>query len=68
MGTLTCNRCGATAEGEDFGEADASIDHSLGLKIGRPCSGKESDLVYDGSYKTTIDESESPRKKPKRGD
>ena len=52
MGKLTCQRCGATSEGATFEEADALIDHAIGQSKGRPCGGKESDLVWDG--KTVI--------------
>ena len=71
MGKLSCQRCGATAEGETFEEADERIDHALGLSKGRPCSGKQSDLIWEGSSekrKVTVDveditESESPKMK-----
>ena len=49
MGQLSCKRCGAHAEGDTRDEADAKIDHSLGQKIGRPCSGNQKDLDWDGS-------------------
>ncbi len=49
MGTLSCKRCGATAEGSDQKEADDRIDHSRGSMIGFPCSGNQQDLVWDGT-------------------
>ncbi|MCH7590546.1 hypothetical protein IIB34_05875 [PVC group bacterium] len=48
MGQLSCNRCGATAEGDTQEQADVLIDHARGQMIGRPCSGKQSDLVWNG--------------------
>ncbi|HKZ42772.1 MAG TPA: hypothetical protein VJ044_17545 [Candidatus Hodarchaeales archaeon] len=76
MGKLTCQRCGATAEGDSFDEADARIDHALGLSKGRPCSGKTSDLVWNTknveaeitSDVTSDDDSDSskPKKQTKR--
>ena len=48
MTKLECNRCGATAEGKTFAEADSAIDHSRGLSIGRPCTGDPAQLVWDG--------------------
>lgn len=49
MGQLSCKRCGAQAEGATRKEADDKIDHSLGQKIGRPCSGNQKDLDWDTS-------------------
>ncbi|MCK5600936.1 hypothetical protein KAR91_03645 [Candidatus Pacearchaeota archaeon] len=46
MGVLECKRCFAKATGSDRKEADDRIDHAIGLRIGRPCSGKQSDLVW----------------------
>ena len=78
MGKLSCRRCGASAEAGSQEEADAIIDHARGQMIGRPCSGKESDLVWEGSTTTTntgtarvvTETEESPtktKKKPKKG-
>ncbi len=47
MGKLSCKRCGATAEADSQEEADELIDHARGVMIGRPCSGKQSDLVWE---------------------
>jgi len=73
MGKLTCLRCRAQAEAETREEADAKIDHALGRIIGRPCSGKESELQWDGATsvpkrETVVVEevTEKPKKKPKR--
>ncbi|KKN37572.1 hypothetical protein LCGC14_0762120 [marine sediment metagenome] len=51
MGTLSCQRCGAQAEGNTQKEADDKIDHARGQMIGRPCSGKQSDLRWTDSQK-----------------
>ena len=79
MGTLSCQRCGAQAEGNTEKEADDKIDHARGQMIGRPCSGKQSDLRWTGSQKReerpeiavaeNITESKSSKKtkKSKRG-
>lgn len=72
MGTLTCQRCGATAEGKTFADADEIIDHAVGLIRGRPCSGKESDLTFDNKSiepeisTDTNSDSDSTTKKSKR--
>lgn len=70
MGKLTCQRCGATAEGETFADADELIDHAVGLIRGRPCSGKESDLTFDNKSIepeiSTNSDSDSTTKKSKR--
>ena len=78
MGQLSCNRCGATAEGDTQEQADVLIDHARGQMIGRPCSGKQSDLVWDGAKAEpkkivsvevevpTTSESDSSTKKPKK--
>ena len=78
MGQLSCNRCGAKAEADTQENADVLIDHARGQMIGRPCSGKQSDLVWDGSKTAkhvvvnvvepkaeTVSDSDSPTKKPK---
>lgn len=62
MGTLTCQRCFATAEGNTQEEADANIDHAIGQMIGRPCSGNNSDLKWTGSQKATTET--TPREAP----
>jgi len=76
MGQLSCNRCGATAEADTQEDADVLIDHALGQKIGRPCSGKQSDLVWSSVTRGTVvkhdshtsdtTESDSPTIKPKK--
>jgi len=75
MGKLTCSRCFAIAEAESQEEADALIDHARGQMIGRPCSGKESDLHWDGRSGTSLRATviveeevaeEKPKKKSKR--
>lgn len=77
MGILSCKRCFATAEGNTQAEADDAIDHARGQMIGRPCSGKQEDLVWEGSNTTTAtarvvtETVESPtktKKKSKRGE
>lgn len=69
MGTLTCQRCGATSEGKSFEDADDIIDHAVGLVRGRPCSGKDSDLVWDTKdvdVEISDDNSDSDSTKPKK--
>lgn len=58
MGTLNCQRCGATAEGNTQEEADEKIDHARGQMIGRPCEGKQSDLSWTGG---TVRETDAPK-------
>ena len=76
MGKLICSRCFAEAEADSQEEADALIDHARGQMIGRPCSGKQSDLVWEGAStpakqeeiiatETITTESDSPTK-PKK--
>jgi len=73
MGVLSCQRCGATAEGETFEQADERIDHAVGLSKGRACSGKTSDLIWNGA-KTLAEhpepdelvDTESDSSKPKK--
>lgn len=59
MGTLTCQRCGATSEGLTFEDADVLIDHAVGQSRGRPCAGKESDLIWDGKTVLNADDDET---------
>ena len=51
MGQLSCNRCGAKADGASQAEANEKIDHARGQMIGRPCDGKDSDCVWNGASK-----------------
>ena len=48
MTLLECKYCGATAEADSFKEADALIDHSLGLYKSNGCPGDGKDLLWDG--------------------
>lgn len=41
MATAQCRTCHGIASGETFGIAKTRIDHAIGLRIGRPCSGNE---------------------------
>lgn len=78
MGKLSCKRCGATAEGKTQAEADEKIDHAIGKMRGRPCSGLQSDLVWEGGKAKATEPAptvekveststvESPKKKPKK--
>ncbi len=78
MGVLSCKRCGAHADADTRERADELIDHARGQMIGRPCSGKQSDLVWDGAKAEpkksvsvevevpTTSESDSPTKKSKK--
>lgn len=61
VGKLTCQRCGAEAEGRTFDEADEKIDHARGLSRGRPCSGDPNKLIWTGT-KTTEKSSSKPEK------
>ncbi len=68
MGKLSCSRCGASAEADSREKADELIDHARGQMIGRPCSGKQSDLTWTGGA-TTKRESvvvEKVTEKPKK--
>ncbi len=49
MGVLSCKRCGAHADADTREKADDLIDHAVGRMIGKPCSGKQSDLVWTGA-------------------
>lgn len=62
MALLSCKRCGATAEGKDFDEADAKIDHAVGLSKGWPCTGNPDNLVWSGEK--TAKPAETPKPKP----
>ncbi len=78
MGDLSCKRCGAHAQADTRERADELIDHARGQMIGRPCSGAQSDLVWDGAKAEpkkivsvevevpTTSESDSSTKKPKK--
>lgn len=69
MGKLTCSRCFATAEADSQEKADELIDHARGQIIGRPCSGKQSDLSWDGagsSKRATVIVEEEVQEKPKK--
>lgn len=78
MGVLSCKRCGAHAQADTRERADDLIDHALGQMIGRPCSGKQSDLKWDGAKAepkkivsveveaSTLTSSDSPTKKTKK--
>ena len=70
MGKLTCSRCFATAEADTFEEADAIIDHARGQMIGRPCSGKNSDLSFETATgnkpRATVVVEEEVVEKPKK--
>lgn len=70
MGQLTCQRCGAISEGKSFEEADELIDHAIGQSIGRPCSGKTDDLVWNTKYVEAESDTDSDistsKKTPKR--
>jgi len=62
MGTLSCQRCFATAEGNTQEEADELIDHALGMMIGRPCEGKASDLKWTDTSRINVSTPETPPK------
>ena len=76
MGELSCQRCGAKAEGDTRKEADDLIDHGVGAIRGRPCSGLQSDLKWTDSTRVTKREepevekletiTEGPKKKSKK--
>jgi hypothetical protein len=77
MGVLSCKRCGAHAQADTRERADELIDHAIGQMIGRPCSGKQSDLKWDGvktepkkivsvEVEASTNDSDSPTKKPKK--
>lgn len=51
MGQLVCKRCFAQATADTKDEADSIIDHAIGQTIGRPCSGKDEDLVWREDYR-----------------
>ncbi len=60
MGTLSCQRCGAKAEGNTQEEADDLIDHARGQMIGRPCSGLSSDLNWSDKATKQVSAPETP--------
>ncbi len=62
MGTLSCQRCGAEAEGNTQEEADELIDHARGQMIGRACSGLSSDLNWTGTATKQVSAPETPPK------
>ena len=64
MGKLTCTFCGAVGQGETRDEADAAIDHAVGLRRGRHCSGQHT-MLWDGAEKKPSKESKTT---PKKGD
>ncbi len=77
MGDLSCKRCGAHAQADTRERADELIDHARGQMIGRPCSGKQSDLVWNGAkakaketvsveVEASTNESDSSTKKSKK--
>lgn len=53
MGELTCLYCGSKAEGKDFDEADAKIDH--GAQSKRKCNASADKLVFVGTKKATVE-------------
>ena len=64
MGTLSCIRCKATAEGNTFEEADEKIDHAIGTSKGWPCSGNPDFLVWSGGKSVKSEPSPEPIKEP----
>ena len=67
MGKLECKYCGAKAEAESFDEADAIIDHSIGLDRSNGCPGNDKDLFWNGvpAYKVEYTlVAESTKNKP----
>jgi hypothetical protein len=48
MSVLECKYCGARAEAASFEEADALIDHSIGLYKSNGCPGDDKDLYWNG--------------------